>query len=112
MVIALSGKSIKKYIVPFLAVFAALALLIRPRDVGKLLSAAAYALSPFVMGIILAAVIDPAVCRFERFFSQRLHIKKFARGAAITAVYVLIAGITSAAAVMILPKLWESGALL
>lgn len=111
MVIALSGKSIKKYIVPFLAAFAALALLIRPRDVGKLLSAAAYALSPFVMGIILAAVIDPAVCRSERFFSQRLHIKKFARGAAIAAVYVLIAGITSAAAVMILPKLWESGAL-
>lgn len=106
----MSRQSFKKYLFPALLIFAALALLLRPEDVKGTLSLILSAASPFITGILLAAVTDPAVCRIESIFGKKLS-KKAARGAAIILVYLIIAGVISASAVLILPKLWESAAL-
>lgn len=103
-------RSYKKYLAPGLLVFLALALLIRPEDVCGAVSLVFSAAAPFITGILLAAVIDPAVCRFEILLGRRMN-KKAARGAAIVLVYLIIAGVIAAAGMLILPKLWESAAL-
>ena len=106
----MSRHSFRKYLFPILTAFAALALLFRPAEVKSALSLILSAAAPFFTGILLAAVTDPAVTRFESLFGRKMN-KKTARGAAIFLVYLIIAGIASAAAVLILPKLWESAAL-
>lgn len=106
----MSRQSFKRYLFPILTAFAALAVLLRPVEVKELLALIFSAAAPFITGILLAAVTDPAVCRFERFFGRKMS-KKNARGAAIFLVYLIITGIAAAAAVLILPKLWESAAL-
>lgn len=69
---------------------------------------------PIITGIILAAVIDPAVCTVERFF--RKTAKRYSNGRAcryfaIAVVYLLIVGVITAVIWIIIPRLIDSAAL-
>ena len=103
-------QDLKKYIPAVFFVFLLLAVLIRPDDVSGVISSVSSAAAPFVTGIILAAAASPAVSRFEGFFGRRIS-PKAARGTAVAAVYLIAVGIITAAAFIILPKLWQSAAL-
>lgn len=103
-------QDLKKYIPAVFFVFLLLAVLIRPDDVSGVISSVSSAAAPFVTGIILAAAAAPAVSRFEGFFGRRIS-PKAARRTAVAAVYLIAVGIITAAAFIILPKLWQSAAL-
>lgn len=59
-------QNIKKYFFPCLLLFLALCLLLRPELLLSLWHKLWGAAVPVVLGIIFAAVIDPAVCTFEK----------------------------------------------
>ncbi len=105
---------IKKYILPFAAVFAAAAVIFRPELLSGIWSKASGAVVPVILGIILAAIIDPAVSAAER-TAKKLAPRKMsapkARALAIAAVYIAIAAVSAAVIWIIIPKLADSAAL-
>lgn len=104
--------SIKRYILPFAAVFFAAALIFRPEifsDAWRRISGAAV---PIITGIILAAVIDPAMSRTERLIIRlsrgKIRSKKAVRFAAITLIYLAITAVMAAVIWIVIPRLAES----
>lgn len=107
-------QNIKKYFFPCLLLFLALCLLLRPELLLSLWHKLWGAAVPVVLGIIFAAVIDPAVCTFEKALGRLL--KKPLKGnggrfLSITLVYLLIAAVFSAVVWIVIPRLIDSAAL-
>lgn len=106
-------ETVKKYFLPFTAAFIALALLIRPEMLTGAWSRISAAAAPVFLGIIFAAVTDPAVCAFEKGLSRifRRRSGEKLRFLSIAAVYIIIAAVICAVVWIVIPRLFESAAL-
>ncbi len=90
-----------------------IALLIRPELFTPLFRNIASALSPLLSGVILAAVICPAVSSCEKIILKLRHGRrdKWIRPAAVAVVYIAIAAVFAGAVWIIMPKLIDSAML-
>lgn len=106
-------KTFKKYFFPFLAVFFALALLIRPQSVLTAFGRLWNAVLPVFLGILFAAVADPAVCAFERGMGKlfRRYRGDRLRYIAIAEVYIIVIAVIVTVVWIVIPRLIESAAL-
>lgn len=110
--------SIKKYILPALAVFFAAALIFRPGMISEIWGKLSGAVVPVITGIILAAIIDPAVSAAERLIYRLTPSKRRkktagrpVRYAAIAIVYIAIVAVAAAVIWIVIPRLLESASL-
>lgn len=104
--------SLQRYILPFAAVFFAAAIIFRPEMFSELWKKISGAAVPIITGIILAAVIDPAVMSAERLIRRmsrgKIRSERAVRYSAIAAIYLAIAAITAAVIWIVIPSLAES----
>ncbi len=102
----------KKYILPGFAIFTGLALIFRPTLITGIFSTLWCAALPVFTGIIITAVMNPAVNAVEDFFGKLPHRgnspKKWRRPAAITVAYLLAAAVIAAVISIIIPRLGDS----
>lgn len=98
----------KKYLQPFLWGLAGLALIFRPELITGAAGYICNAAAPIVTGIILAAVIDPAVSFFEKHLMRLVKKAAVRRGMAIGIVYIIIAAVITGAVSIIIPRLSDS----
>lgn len=100
----------KRNAVLFIAVFAAAAVLLRPEWMSTVFSKLCGAFSPILIGIITAAVLDPAVCRISSLL-RRICVRisgRTARYISIALIYIVIIGAAAAAVWFIIPQLADS----
>lgn len=101
---------IRQFLPYFLMIFAALAIIFRPELLSGILGGIWQAAAPITAGVLLAAIIDPAVKKAEKLLTGRGRRlgKRAARGISIAAVYILIGAVLAAVVMIIIPRLAKS----
>ncbi|MCM1523557.1 MAG: AI-2E family transporter [Ruminococcus sp.] len=106
----MNSSDIKKLLPAAVIFFAAAAALFRPEIFVSGIKKLSGALIPIVIGVILAAVIEPGVGFFERLYLKLRGGRsgKICRYFAIATVYLMIVGVITAVIWIIIPKLIDN----